>query len=213
MLHYLKIILIAAAISLVGSLPLGALNMTAFQITLTGSISGAMLFALAAISIEVIYVGISFSKFLQFNKKWSAWLVPVLAIVLILLGFDTMTSSDENVTKLSATVIMFPFFAGLTMSALNPMQIPFWSLWNNLLKERKILGNNKFDKSFFLTGIAIGSALSFAIFILLALKFKSTFTKYMGDTNSIIGLLYIIIAIVLAIRIIKLYKKNQLTLS
>lgn len=213
MWSYLKIIAIAAFISLVGSLPLGALNMTAFQITIAGSISGAVLFSLAAILIELVYARISLMKILQFNRKWSVFIPPVLAIVLVVLGVNSITSVNHQNSILTSSVILFPFIAGLTMSALNPMQIPFWTLWNNVMNERRIFENMRYDRFFYMAGIAIGSALSFAFFIVLALKFKTAFTKYLNDINTIIGTLYIMFALVLTIRMMLVHKKKFSTNS
>ncbi|HMR83721.1 MAG TPA: lysine transporter LysE, partial [Niabella sp.] len=57
------------------------------------------------------------------------------------------------------------YILGLTMSAVNPMQIPFWFGWSTVLFTKKILLPNNHHYNFYTAGIGIGTLIGNSVFI------------------------------------------------
>ena len=54
---------------------------------------------------------------------------------------------------------------GLTMSALNPVQIPFWVLWTSILIQTQRLAVNALDFNLFTIGAGTGTIAGLAVYI------------------------------------------------
>ena len=54
---------------------------------------------------------------------------------------------------------------GLSMSALNPVQIPFWFIWSTYLLSNKFLQPTEWQFNVYTAGIGVGTIIGLAIFI------------------------------------------------
>ena len=131
-------------ISFLGTLPLGTLNVAAMQISVTDGVVPAMYFVLGAMIVEIIYVRVSLVAMEWVRKherlfRWLEWIslsmIVALAITTFLAASNPM-GSGKNVI-LSNT--MHRFWFGVSMSALNPVQIPFWFGWSTVLITKQVL--------------------------------------------------------------------------
>ena len=202
MASFIKIALTTWTISLIGTLPLGALNVTAFGLVLTNGITGALLFAAGAILSEVLYVRISLSKHFAIKKHWLVYLTPVLIAILVVMGVKLLMQDKAEVNMSSAFVRQFPFFAGLVLSAINPMQVPFWVAWNTTLRERFQFKSTSSFIAPYLMGAGLGSFTGFLTFILIARLFMSSLKDYVQMTNLIIAIIYFCFAAWIGYRLI-----------
>jgi threonine/homoserine/homoserine lactone efflux protein len=57
------------------------------------------------------------------------------------------------------------FLLGITMSAINPMQIPFWFGWSTVLFTKKVLLPRNDHYNIYITGIGLGTLIGNCIFI------------------------------------------------
>lgn len=141
--HYWKILLWGFIISFLGSLPLGTLNVAAMQIGITDGISPALWFAAGSLTAEIIYVRISLVAMDWVRKqekilKALEWLTVLIVLALSVSSFVAAILPDgEKNIILSNT--MHRGLLGFTMSAVNPVQIPFWFGWSTVLFTKKIL--------------------------------------------------------------------------
>ena len=156
-------------VSFLGSLPLGTLNVAAMQISASNGIYPAMLFAFGSLLAEIIYVRLSLVAMDWVRKqeklfKLLEWITLLIVIALAVSSFyaAVIPSVKENFI-LSSTLNRF--LLGLTMSALNPVQIPFWFGWSTVLFTKKILLPRNDHYNIYIAGIGIGTFTGNCLFI------------------------------------------------
>ena len=128
-------------------------------------------------------------------------------IILALAVSSFVAASDETVKKnvlLSGGV--HRFWLGMFMSALNPVQIPFWFGWSTVLFTKKVLEHKNSHYNSYITGIGTGTFIGNLIFIL-----GGRFVVEVLNTNQkilhlIIGCIFLVTAIIL---MIKIFRKNK----
>jgi threonine/homoserine/homoserine lactone efflux protein len=157
-------------VSFLGQLPLGNMSFTATQVGLQESISKAWQFAFGVALVEMVYL-----RFALTGMDWVVqhrmvylglgWLTVVLFLVL---GIMAILSAKKQQTESKALVLnnkLNRFVLGLTMSALNPVQIPFWVLWTSLLIQTKRLAVCSIDFNLFTIGAGTGTIAGLAVYI------------------------------------------------
>ncbi len=166
----LRIFLTALGISFIGTLPLGSLNIAAMQISASDGTWPAIKFSLGALTVEVIYVRISLvaMDWVRRRKKiFKAleWVTVVLIAALSVSSF--IAAADPYVHKNVILSNTLPrFYLGVMMSAMNPVQIPFWFGWSTVLFTKKILEVNQAQFNLYILGIGVGTFIGNLIFIL-----------------------------------------------
>jgi len=157
-------------ISFLGALPLGTLNIAAMQISASEGMQDAIYFSLGALLVEMVYVRISLVAMDWVRRrrqlfKWLEWISILIIFALSITSFvaSTKHSGGKNIILSSG---LPKFLLGATMSAVNPVQIPFWFGWSTVLFSKKILlpGNRQYN--FYIAGIGIGTFTGNAVFIL-----------------------------------------------
>lgn len=167
----IKLFFLGLLISFLGSLPLGTLNVAAFQISVSDGIKTAFWFAFGCILIEILYVRISLvamNKVIQYKKVIEQLNLFALGITVFLavLSFFIAYKHVPQPKHLSLNEHINPFMLGVLMSAVNPAQIPFWFGFSTLLFSKKILLPVNIHYNWYIAGIAIGSIFASCIFIL-----------------------------------------------
>src|SRR5882672_6746798 len=165
----LRIFFTGMLISFLGSLPLGTLNIAAMQISVTNGVTSAILFSCGSLLAEIIYVRLSLVAMDWIRKqdklfRLLEWLTLLIVVALAIASFYAAMhpSSKENVilnTKLPK------FLLGLTMSAVNPMQIPFWFGWSTVLFTKKVLLPQSNHYNSYIIGLGIGTFIGNCVFI------------------------------------------------
>ena len=196
MINHLKILGVGLLISWLGALPLGTLNITAFDIAASQGFQNAVWFALAAILVELCYVRLTLwgNGKLYLDEQWLSVLLPFGALLLLYLSFSSftsVTSSGAIPEDHWASSLRSPILLGLLLSALNPMQVPFWLTWNKVLSSRNILGNTGPSHSFYMLGIGLGTLLALLLFIWLGGIVMADYQVYALYTNRTLGIIYL----------------------
>lgn len=202
-------------VSLIGALPLGVLNVTAFKIAITKGLYDALLFTIAVVSIEIVVVRICLfaAGRIRINSKLSYYLYPIAIALLVYLAIDILTSIQE-ITTIKTDGIFFPeikssFLLGLLLSALNPLQFPYWIGWNKIMLERKVLKVTTVSFSSYLIGIGLGTLTALLLFIFIGHYIFKDFEEYNYIVSLILGLIYICFAIYLMILFYKKHLKSM----
>jgi len=197
MFKTLKVCIAGLLISFLGALPLGSLNITVFDISATQGIQNALLFAFAAIFIELLYVRLTLwgSNKIVLEGKW-VYIVFSLAITLLLyLGISSLLTATQvgelSLTKSALPKITSPILLGLLLSALNPLQIPFWFTWNKVLESKEILEHKTISFISYMFGIGAGTLIGMLIFIYAGKLIVDSYSKYAQWSNFLLGLLYV----------------------
>jgi threonine/homoserine/homoserine lactone efflux protein len=193
-------------ISFIGTLPLGTLNIAAMQISISDGIHPAILFSLGALTAEVVYVRLSLVAMDWVRKqqrilKALEWMTVVIVSALAASSFYAALHPevDKNII-LSST--MNRFLLGLFMSALNPVQIPFWFGWSTVLFTKNILLPRKDHYNLYIAGIGIGTLLGNMVFILGGKLVATVVTGNQSILNWVIGGIFAITALLQLTRIL-----------
>jgi len=156
-------------VSFLGSLPLGTLNVAAMQISVSDGVSPAILFSLGSLLVEIIYVRLSLVAMDWVRRqeklfKVLEWVTLAIVTALAVSSFYAALhpSVNENVI-LSST--LHRFWLGVVMSALNPVQIPFWFGWSTVLFTKKVLLPRTSHYNTYIIGIGLGTFIGNCIFI------------------------------------------------
>ena len=166
----LKIFLVGMLVSFLGSLPLGTLNIAAMQISVSDGIRAALLFSIGSLLAEIIYVRLSLVAMDWIRKqerilKILEWVTLGIVVALAAASFyAALHPSQEKNVILSSNLPKV--LLGFTMSALNPVQIPFWFGWSTVLFTKKVLLPRNDHYNVYIAGIGIGTFIGNLLFIL-----------------------------------------------
>jgi len=94
-----------------------------------------------------------------------------------------------------------PFLAGLLLSILNPLHLPFWLGWTAVFKSRKMLTDTSASYNIYVTAIGIGTSLAFLLYGLAGHLFIDILRERQVLLNIIVSLTLLMTGL------ITLYKK------
>ena len=155
-------------ISWLGTLPFGVLNVLAFTIAGKESITEAVFFSFGVVISEVVIVALCIKWVGSFRLKPIVFEILQFAMAgfVLFLAIQQLlqigTVSAQRTDLLSSD---WPrFLLGLSLSAVNPSQFPFWIGWNALLKNNGIL-ETRGKRIRYLSGIGTGTFCGLFCFI------------------------------------------------
>ena len=112
-------------ISFLGTLPLGTLNISAMQISVSDGIRPALLFALGALLVEIIYVRVSLvaMKWVTRQKKLLVALEWGTVIIITALAISRFVAVVDPEVKMNVILSnnIYRFCLGVKLSAINPV--------------------------------------------------------------------------------------------
>lgn len=196
----IKIFFTGMLVSFLGSLPLGTLNIAAMQISISDGVIAAMLFSLGSLIAEIIYVRISLVAMDWVRKqekvlKALEWVT--LLIVATLAIFSFYAALHPKVEKNMVLDSPLPkVVLGFIMSAVNPVQIPFWFGWSTVLFTKKILLPRSDHYNTYIAGIGIGTFMGNAVFIFGGLLIAQKINNNQHVLNWVIGGIFAITALI-----------------
>lgn len=198
-------------ISFLGTLPLGTLNIAAMQISVTDGIQPAILFALGALLVEMIYVRLSLVAMDWVRKqeklfRWLEWITLIIILTLAAASFVAAASPGVQKNVLLSSTI-HRFWLGVSMSALNPVQIPFWFGWSSVLFSKNILQPKESFYNIYIVGIGIGSLAGNFVFIFGGRLMVDSLNANQNVLNWVIGSIFTITAMIQAYRMFFSKKK------
>jgi threonine/homoserine/homoserine lactone efflux protein len=206
-----QIFFVGMLISFVGSLPLGTLNIAAMQLAIQeGTIQG-ILFSIGSLAVEMVYVWVSLQSLAWMTKqarlmKWLEYICLVIVLALAVYSFYNAAQIKEGAKPVALIPWMNRFLLGLFMSAINPVQIPFWFGWSTILFEKKILNQNKLQYLWYILGIGLGTFAGNCLFIFGGKYVAAQINNNQSGLNVVIGCIFTGTAL---LQIIKMIRKNK----
>ena len=196
----LKIFFTGLLVSFVGSLPLGTLNVAAMQISVSDGITQAMLFSVGSLIAEIIYVRMSLVAMDWIRKqelffKILEWVTLAIVVALAVFSFYAALHPSESENKILSSQLP-NLLLGFIMSALNPVQIPFWFGWSTVLFSKKILLPRNDHYNFYIIGIGIGTFIGNLVFIFGGQFIADKISNNQHILNWIIGGIFSITALI-----------------
>ena len=194
-------------ISFLGALPMGTLNMSAMQIAITDGYYPAVLFALGALLVEMIYVRmtlVAMGWFRAHKKLLMAmeWLTLIIILVLAVSSFYTAMHPTLKANPILSNSI-HRFWLGAGLSAINPLQIPFWFGWSTVLTGKGILVREGFNYVYYILGIGIGTFIGFTVFIFGGKLLVDRLDAQQNLIQWILGGIFLITGIIQAVRMLR----------
>lgn len=195
-------------ISFLGTLPMGTLNITAMQIGIQESVRFALYFVLGNLLVEMIYVRLSLVAINWIRKqhllmKSMEWVTLAIVIALAVGSFLAALRDNPEAKNVVLQNNMHRFLLGMMMSAVNPVQIPFWFGWSTVLFSKGILKPSRKDYNFYITGIGLGTLAGNCIFIFGGKLLVEKLNNSEAYLNWVIGGIFSLTAIIQLIRILK----------
>ncbi len=195
-------------ISFLGSLPLGTLNVAAMQIGIQESVKNAVYFSLGSLLVEMIYVrislvGVDWIRRQEKLMKAMEWFTLINIIALATGSFMAAASKAGDAKNVFLENDMHRFLLGMFMSAINPVQIPFWFGWSTVLFTKKILDPVKVHYNMYIVGIGLGTLAGNCVFIFGGKWLVQRITNSQQYINWVIGGIFAITAIIQAIKMIR----------
>ncbi len=185
-------------VSFSGSLPLGNLNLSAMYIAAERGRTRAVPFAVGAVGIEMLY--------LAFTLLAVQWVVRhpglfhalqwIAVAVLLALAVSSFLAARSPAGKGNVLINnrLPAWTSGMVMSALNPLQIPFWAGWAVALHAQGWLSLHAGSAAFFLLGAGVGTFLAFALFINLGNWLSSRLRRHHAAVQYGLSVLFILMA-------------------
>ncbi len=198
-------------ISFLGCLPLSTLNLTAMQISLQETALHAIEFSLGALLVEMIYVRISLVGINWVRKQEKLFrLMEWIAIAIVLflaVGSFIAANSMKPQKNIVLENNLHRFLLGMSMSAINPMQIPFWFGWSAVLFNKQILKTEPSYFNIYIFGIGAGTFLGNAVFIFGGKWIAEAIGSSQQSMNYFLGIVFFITAVVMIFRAFKKKKR------
>lgn len=164
------ILLVGLLISFLGQLPFSNMNLTATQMSVQEGFKNAWQFGLGIALVEVIY--------LRFSLTGMSWVIQHalfftilgwLTIVLFFtLGVISLMASRKQAGDKKSILLnnkVNRFLLGMSISAINPLQIPFWFTWGISLVKGNVLHPNNTDYNLFTIGAGLGTLTGISVYI------------------------------------------------
>jgi threonine/homoserine/homoserine lactone efflux protein len=205
-MNLVKVFFWGMIVSFLGSLPLGTLNVAAMQISVQESITNALYFSLGSLLTEMIYVRISLVGIDWIRKqkkllKWMEWITLVIVLALATGSFIAATHEHHS-KNVMLNNNMNRFVLGFLLSAITPMQIPFWFGWSTVLFTKNILQPKNSFYNLYILGIGIGTFMGNCVFIFGGKYIVQKLNANQSILNWVIGGIFAITAVIQFIRIL-----------
>lgn len=209
----LRIFLTGMFISFLGSLPLGTLNVAAMQIAIYKSVGAALWFSSGSLTVEAVYVRLSLvaMDWVRKQKRLFQILEYVTLGVITLLAISSFWAAahppahGESAEPLYLRSPLHPYLLGLAMSAVNPVQIPFWFGWSTVLFTKKVLLPRNDHYNTYIGGIALGTLFGNFVFVFGGHAIAGRISGNQHILNWVIGGIFTVTAL---IQVFKMYKNR-----
>lgn len=160
----------AMLVSFLGQLPFGNMNLTATQLAVQEGLKNAWKYSIGIVIIEVVYLRLALTAMdwvveNQLIFTILSWLTVVVFLALGILSLIMASRQSKEMKGLLLNNKMNRFLLGLTVSAINPVQIPFWFIWSTQFISLGILETTTADFNIFTGGAAIGSIGGLAVYV------------------------------------------------
>jgi hypothetical protein len=210
----LKNIVVGFAVSFIGSIPLGYLNLFGYQIYSTSNFNQLNLYLFGVLIVEaiVIYTTLKLSSKLSMNPKWKNY-ISIFSFIFLLgiaiLTYSSTSNTSNALDKYNSYLSYSAIISGVILSSLNFAQIPFWMSWNlYLTNEKYIVVEDKKDL-FYVLGTVIGT-----YFGMLAIIFSIQAAKnedYISPTffSKYIWVIFLVLAIFQLFQIVRSNIKSK----
>ena len=194
-------------ISFLGSLPLGTLNITAMQIAIQENTRRALSYAVGVAIVELMYVRLSLKgiDWILANQKVFYYMEWATVVLFLILGLSSLLAARKKTGTAKPIQLnnrMHRFWLGVSMSAINPVQIPFWFLWSSYLFSTKLLQSDSLHFNVYTIGIAVGTVSGLLLFIFGGRWLVNRINASQRIINLLVAAIFLLSAIIQLFRVL-----------
>jgi len=195
------IVFMGFLVSFLGQLPLGNMSFMATQICIQENVTKAWKFAFGVAIVEMIYLRLALTGMdwvVQNRTLFVAlgWLTVAMFLALGIMAFIAARKQKAEKKALLLDNKLNRFVLGLTMSALNPVQIPFWFLWTSTLIQTNVLPIATIPFNAFTIGAGAGTLTGLAVYIHGGNWLVSKMKTSNKTLNKVMGLIFVVTALI-----------------
>ena len=195
----LRVLFLGILVSFLGQLPLGNVNIAATQLNVQESQKNAWKFAAGLVVIEVTYLRLALTgiNWIITNKLLFiilGWTTVALFMILGVASFMAARKQSEDKKALMLNNKLDRFLLGLSISAVNPVQIPFWLTWSLYLINAKMLHPVAIEYNVFTIGAGIGTLSGLAVYIYGGKWAIQKMKANNKSLNKFMGIVFIVVA-------------------
>ena len=204
---YLSSLILGLLLSFFGQLPLGTISLTSTQIAVQENFRNAWKYSIGVALIEMVYLRVVLSgmEWIMHNQillNLFNWTSVVFFLVLGVMGFFVAKKQDPDKKALLLNNRLERLVLGLSMSTLNPAQIPFWLIWSGYFLNQGWLLPGFAHFNYFTLGSGLGTLGGLAVYMYggtwLIRKMKTS----NRSLNKMMGIFFIIAAGILVYRLL-----------
>ncbi len=188
-------------VSFLGQLPLGNLSITATQLGLEEGFKQAWKYSIGVAIVEMIYLRFALSgmNWVIAHQTFFSILSWVAILLFLTLGIVSFVAAARQTKDKKAVLLnnnVNRFVLGLTMSGVNPVQIPFWFTWSITLINAGFLQANNLHYNLFTLGAGTGTIAGLAVYIHAGNWIVKKLKASNKGMNKFMGVIFIITALI-----------------
>lgn len=166
----IEVFFTAMLISFLGQLPFGNMNLTATQLAVQEGFKIAWKYSIGIVLVEVIYLRLALTAMNwvvqnQLIFKIMSWLTVFVFLALGILSIIIAKKQTQEKKGLLLNNKLDRFVLGVSVSAINPVQIPFWFIWSTQLINSNVLKTTTAHFNLFTGGAALGSIAGLIVYM------------------------------------------------
>lgn len=206
-MNFITVFLWGFLVSFLGQLPLGTMSITSTQIAVQENFKNAWKYSIGVAIVEVFYLRLTLSgvDWIMQHKLFFEilnWLTVAVFLILGILSFITARKQTKEKKALLLDNKIDRFFLGISMSALNPAQIPFWFLWSSILLNNGTLHSDFTEFNYFTVGSGTGTIAGLALYMYGGNWLVTKMNTSNKTLNIVMGIIFIIAALAQLYRMI-----------
>lgn len=207
-----KNLVVGFLVSFVGSIPLGYLNVVGYKIYAQQGFLSTIWFLMGVVFIEffVIYFTLVFANLLAENKKLTKIIEGFAIVFMFVLAYvfyaSASKAADDN--GFLSFGSWGTFLSGVFLSAINFVQLPFWTGWNLYLLNGNYIQITKSRKYYYILGTLLGT-FGGMLTLILSLGYLTSQTDFLEKylLKAIIPLVFVGLGVFQSLKFYRKYYK------
>lgn len=197
-MEYLHTFLLAVLVAFIGFMPPGMINMTSLKMSLEHHRREAVLFVLGAVTVILVqaFLAVTFAKYLARNPHIIEYLTYAAIVVFLALALLFYRQARRKLQLKMKEQKRNSYLAGVTMSSMNMLAIPFFLGYSTLLEAKGWLNIDPPHNYVFSLGAVAGSFFLFFIYVLFAEFIQKRVQFIAKNINYILSLLFLTLALI-----------------
>ena len=205
---FLYTFILGIILSFLGQLPLGTMSLTATQIAVQENFRNAWKYSAGVAILEMVYLrlvlsGLQWIMKNQIIYKIFNWVTIILFLVFGILSFLSAHKQEDDKKALLLNNRVDRFLLGISMSALNPAQIPFWFIWTGYFISLGWLKSGVTSFNIFTLGSGLGTIGGLVVYMYGGNWLVTRMKTSNRSLNKIMGIIFILAAVAQLYRVFR----------